>query len=136
MDLKAFDIIYQRIKEFNARFEDNFGNEVCDCVPDNPTYPLTLVKEISNTQNPNFRSPVEKVSSISIMVDIYAKNIGKKFTKREVANRIAEIIDMYMDNIGLLRVTFVPDNLVDDNSKYRITMVYQGNLHENTRTFI
>lgn len=136
MDLKAFDIILERIKEFNSRFEDNYGNEVLDFVPDNPTYPITLIKEITNTQNPNFRSFAEKVSSISIMVDIYAKNIGKKVTKKQVANRIAEIIDMYMDNIGLLRVTFVPDNIVDDNSKYRITMVYQGNLHENKRNFI
>ena len=136
MDLKAFDIILERIKEFNSRFEDNYGNEVLDSIPDNPKYPITIVKEITNTQNPNFRSPFEKVSSISIMVDIYAKKIGTKVPKKKVANRIAEIIDMYMDNIGLLRVTFTPDNIVDDNSKYRITMVYQGNLYENKRTFI
>lgn len=136
MDLKAPDIIFERLKEFNSRFTDNYGNVVCDYVPDNPTFPITIFSLVTNTQNPQFRSYVDRVASVSFMIDIYAKNKGKKVTKKQVANRIAEIVDEYMSNIGLLRVTFTPDNIVDDNSQYRITMVYQGNLHENSRTFI
>lgn len=135
MDLQASNIIFERLKEFNSRFE-SYGNMILDYIPDKPTFPITIFSEITNTQNPQFRSSVDRVSSVSYMIDIYATNIGKKITKKKVANRIAEIIDEYMDNIGLLRVTFTPDNIVDDNSKYRITMVYQGNLHENSRTFI
>lgn len=136
MDLHASEIIFERLKEFNSRFSDNYGNEVLDYIPDKPTFPITIFTEITNTQNPQFRSPFDRVSSVNYMIDIYATNKGKKITKKQVANRIAEIVDEYMSNIGLLRVTFTPDNIVDDNSKYRITMVYQGNLHENSRTFI
>lgn len=135
MDLKASNIIFERLKEFYSRY-GKYINTILDYIPDKPSFPITIFSEITNTQNPQFRSSVDRVSSVSYMIDIYATNIGKKITKKEVANSIAEVIDKYMDNIGLLRVTFTPDNIVDDNSKYRITMVYQGNLHENSRTFI
>lgn len=136
MDIEAINIIYNRLKEFNSRFTDNYGNVVCDFVPDKPTFPITIFSLLSYSQNPQFRAFADRVSSVSLQIEIFAKNIGKEITKKQVANRILKIVDEYMTNIGLIQANLVLDNIEDDNSKYRITIVYQGNLHENSRTFI
>ena len=135
MDIYASDLIYKGLKSYNEQFGKPYGNEVVDEEPLDPIYPLTIIQEIRNTQNPLYRNPNECVSSIGLSVEIYAQNMGEK-SKKQIAREISKFVDEYMSSIGLERSGFVPDGLVRDASLHRIVMTYTGNLHENTRRII
>lgn len=135
MDIIVSEYIYDGLKKYNVMKQSPYGNDVVDEEPLDPVYPLTIISEIRNTANARYNTPYDKLSSVGYAVDIYAQAKGS-ISKKQIAREIAEIVDEYMTNIGLLRVGFVPDGLVRDASLYRITMTYSGNLHENRRTII
>lgn len=135
MDIYASELIYKGLKSYNEQKGKPYGNEVVDEEPLDPIYPLTIIQEIRNVQNPFYRNPIESVSSIGFSVEIYAQNMGDK-TKKQIAREISKFVDEYMSAIGLERSGFVPDGLVRDASLHRIIMTYTGNLHENTRRII
>lgn len=135
MDIYASEYIFQGLKSYNEYKGKPYGNEVVDEEPLEPIYPLTIIQENRNVQNPNYRNPMELVSSIGFAIEIYAQNMGDK-TKKQVAREISKLVDEYMSTIGFERSGFVPDGLVRDASLHRIIMTYTGNLHENTRRII
>jgi hypothetical protein len=135
MDIYASELIYQGLKSYNEQKGKPCGNEVVDEEPLEPIYPLTIIQEIRNVQNPSYRNPIELVSSIGFSIEIYAQTMGDK-TKKQIAREISKLVDEYMSTIGFERSGFVPDGLVRDASLHRIIMTYTGNLHENTRRII
>lgn len=135
MDIYASELIYEGLKSYNERMGKPYGNEVVDAEPLDPIYPVTIIQEVRNVQNPLYRSPMERVSSIGFSVEIYAQDMGEK-TKKQIARELAKLADEYMTNQHFDRVGFVPDGLVRDASLHRIIMTYSGNLHENTRRII
>ena len=135
MDIYASELIYDGLKSYNERKGKPFGNEVVDEEPLDPIYPLTIIQETRNVQNPNYRNPMELVSSIGFSVEIYAQDTGDK-TKKQVARELAKLAFDYMTAIGFEQSGFVPDGLVRDASLHRIIMTFTGNLHENSRRII
>lgn len=135
MDIYASELIYEGLKSYNENMGKPFGNEVVDEEPLDPIYPLTIIQETRNVQNPNYRSPMERVASIGFSVEIYAQDMGDK-TKKQVARELAKLAFEYMTAIGFEQSGFVPDGLVRDASLHRIIMTFTGNLHENSRRLI
>ena len=135
MDILAYEAILQGLKEYNGKATQNYGNAIVRTPPTSPTYPLTVFTEIRNVANTNFNSCFERVSSVGYRADIYAKTKGK-ITKDEIARKIAKLVDEYLNNIGLTRVSFNISELENDGSIFRIIMTYSGNLHENRKRFI
>ena len=140
MDILAYDYLLEGLKQFNTKIDQNYGNIVYSETPmasKNKTiaYPITVFEENNNTANRNYNSNFERVANVSYVVNIYAKTKGS-VTKKTIARKIAKEIDSYLTNIGLVRVGFMPDGLVNDGSLHRIIMTYSGTLHENRRNFI
>ena len=135
MDIEASDLIYEGLKSYNEDIGAPYGNTVVDEEPLDPVYPLTIIREIRNNQNPQYRNPRELVSSIGYSVEIYAQSMGDK-TKKQIARELAKIANDYMSVIGFERSGFIPDGLVRDASLHRIIMTFTANLHENTRRII
>jgi hypothetical protein len=135
MDILAYEYVYQGLKNYNDSMSKNHGNTIVKTPPTNPTYPLTVFSEIRNVANLSFNSCFERVASVGYRADIYAKT-KNKITKDTIAREIAKLVDEYLSNIGLLRISFNISELVNDNSIYHIIMTYSGNLHENKRKFI
>ena len=135
MDILAYDYMLQGLKDYNATIEQNYGNVVVATPPTNPTYPLTVFDEIRNLANPNYNSCYERVASVGYRADIYAKTKGR-VSKQIIARRIAQEVDKYLTNIGLIRVSFNVSELENDSSIYHIIITYSGNLHENRRKLI
>ena len=135
MDILAYDYMLQGLKDYNATIEQNYGDVVVATPPTNPTYPLTVFDEIRNVANPNYNSCYERVASVGYRADIYAKTKGS-VSKQIIARRIAQEVDKYLTNIGLIRVSFNVSELENDSSIYHIIITYSGNLHENRRKLI
>ena len=135
MDIQVYDSIFNGLKEYNDSVEQNYGNDVVRFAPVKPSYPLTVLEEIRNVANPSFNSCFDRVSSIGYRVDIYAKTKGN-MTKQKIARIVAQIVDKYMTNIGLLRVSYNVIELENDSSIYHIIMTYAGNLHENRNRLV
>lgn len=135
MDILAYEYMLQGLKDYNATIEQNYGNVVVATPPNNPTYPLTVFDEIRNVANPNYNSCYERVASVGYRADIYAKTKGS-VSKQIIARRIAQEVDKYLTNIGLIRVSFNVSELENDSSIYHIIITYSGNLHENRRKLI
>lgn len=135
MDIYASELIYEGLKSYNEQMGKPYGNEILDEEPHDPIYPITIVREIRNVQNPNYRNPSELVSSIGLSVEIYAQSMGDK-TKKQIARELSQLANEYLSTIGLVRSGFVPDGLVRDASLHRIIMTFTGNLHENSRRII
>ena len=135
MDIFAYDYMLQGLKDYNATIEQNYGNVVVATPPTNPTYPLTVFDEIRNVANPNYNSCYDRVASVGYRADIYAKTKGS-VSKQIIARRIAQEVDKYLTNIGLIRVSFNVSELENDSSIYHIIITYSGNLHENRRKLI
>ena len=135
MDILAYDYMLQGLKDYNATIEQNYGNIVVATPPTNPTYPLTVFDEIRNVANPNYNSCYERVASVGYRADIYAKTKGS-VSKQIIARKIAQEVDRYLTNIGLIRVSFNVSELENDSSIYHIIITYSGNLHENRRKLI
>ena len=135
MDIFAYDYMLQGLKDYNATIEQNYGNVVVATPPANPTYPLTIFDEIRNVSNVNYNSSYDRVASVGYRADIYAKTKGS-VSKQIIARRIAQEVDKYLTNIGLIRVSFNVSELENDSSIYHIIITYSGNLHENRRKLI
>ena len=135
MDILAYDYMLQGLKDYNAIIEQNYGNVVIATAPTNPTYPLTIFDEIRNVSNVNYNSSYDRVASVGYRADIYAKTKGS-VSKQIIARRIAQEVDKYLTNIGLIRVSFNVSELENDSSIYHIIITYSGNLHENRRKLI
>ena len=135
MDILAYDYMLQGLKDYNATIEQNYGNVVIATAPTNPTYPLTIFDEIRNVANANYNSSYDRVASVGYRADIYAKTKGS-VSKQIIARKIAQEVDKYLTNIGLIRVSFNVSELENDSSIYHIIITYSGNLHENRRKLI
>ena len=135
MDILSYEAVLQGLKDYNSKAEKNYGNSVVRTPPTNPTYPLTIFTEIRNVANTNFNSCFERVASVGYRADIYAKT-KNKITKDEIARNIAVLVDKYLSQIGLTRISFNISELENDGSIFRIIMTYSGNLHENRLRFI
>lgn len=135
MDIQVYEDILNGLVEYNKKVTE-FGNVVVPFPTTNPTYPYTLLEETRNVADQRYNTCFNRVSSVAYKVEIYAKDIGK-FDKQTIARQIAKQVDDYMTkNVGLTRMAFAPNNLVNDASQYRITMTYSGTLFENRRKFI
>ena len=135
MDILAYNDLYDGLEAFNEKSGKPRGNEVVHYAPEKPTYPLTVFDEIRNVANPSYNTCYDRVSSTGYSVRIYAKTKGK-ITKQQIAREIAQMVDVYLTNCGLLRISYNANESINDNSIYEIIMTYSGNLHENRRKFI
>ena len=135
MDILAYDYVLQGLIDFNQKADKNYGNLVVPYPTKDPTFPLTVFAEIRNTANPLYNATHEKVASVGYRADIFAKTKGK-VDKQTIAREIAVIVDEYLTNIGLTRISFNLEELVNDASIVRIILTYSGNLQETRRRFI
>ena len=135
MDILAYDYVLQGLRDFNQKADKNYGNVVVPLPPSDRTFPLTVFAEIRNTANPLYNATHEKVASVGYRADIFAKTKGK-VDKQTIAREIAVIVDEYLTNIGLTRISFNLEELVNDASIVRIILTYSGNLQETRRRFI
>lgn len=134
MDILTYDYIIQGLKDYNNSVEQNYGNVILE-YPTKSSFPNTVFAEIRNIANPSFNSAYERVASVGYRVDIYAKTKGS-VDKQTIARRIAKIVDTYLSNINLTRVSFNISDMENDNSIFHIIMTYSGNLYENRRILI
>jgi hypothetical protein len=134
MDILIYENLLQSLKSYNSTIK-NYGNEVVRLPPTNPVYPLTIFTEIRNVANPNYNTCFDRVASVGYRLDIYAKTKGN-ITKDRIAREIAELMDRYLTNIGLLRVSFNISELENDSSIFHIIMTYSGNVSEYRKILI
>jgi hypothetical protein len=134
MDILIYENLLQSLKSYNSTIK-NYGNEVVRLPPTNPVYPLTIFTEIRNVANPSFNSCFDRIASVGYRLDIYAKTKGN-ITKDRIAREIAELMDRYLTNIGLLRVSFNISELENDSSIFHIIMTYSGNVSEYRKILI
>lgn len=135
MDILAYEYILQGLKDYNAIVEENYGNVIVRYPTKKPTFPHTQFNENRNVANPNYNSCYEKVASVGYSVKIYAKTKGS-VDKLTIARALAKIVDDYLTNIGLTRVSYNVFDNEEDGAICEIVMTYSGNLHENRRNLI
>ena len=134
MDILIYENLLQSLKKFNET-QKNYGNEIVRLPPTNPVYPLTIFTEIRNVANASFNSCFDRVASVGYRADIYAKTKGN-ITKDIIAREIAQLVDKYLTNVGLLRVSFNISELENDSSIFHIIMTYSGNVSEYRKILI
>ncbi len=137
MDILTYDILLERLKEYNSKVEENYGNVIVPYpTSGETTYPYTVFSEIRNVANRQYNTIYDKVSSIGYRVDIYAKTKGK-INKQTIARNIMKYINYFLTyNIGFLQVSYNAYELVNDGSTFNIILTYSANLHENRRKII
>ena len=138
MNIKEYTNIYESLKKFNDEQKKAlYGNTVLDEEPlEKKVFPFTIIQEIRNVANQQYDTRYDTVSNLGYSIDIFAKqkgNISKQTIAREIALKVNEFMTEY---VGLSRVGFIPNNIVMDGAVCRITMTYNGNLHENRNKFI
>jgi hypothetical protein len=142
MDNKVYFIILNALKEYNNSLTENYGTAIYSLPPklnkdQELKFPIVRFYQVGDTQNPSFNSPFDRVSSKRFVIDIFAKDKGKKILRNEIALDLAEKFNAFLSyNCGLLRVSYNEFDLEAEGSIYRISMTYSGNLHENRRKFI
>jgi hypothetical protein len=136
MDILAYEYMLQGLKDYNLTIEQNYGNVIVKYPTKSTTYPHTVFKEIRNVDNPNYNSCYEKVASVGYRADIYAKTKGSKLDKETIAREVSYIVNKYLNNIGLTRVSYNVFENEEGGTIYHIIMTYSGNLHENRRNLI
>lgn len=135
MDIVTAKLLFDGLVDYNANLKKNYGNVVVPFPAQDPTYPYTIFNEIRNVANASYNTCYDKVASVGYRVVVFAKTKGK-VTKLDIARDIAQKIDTYLTNVGLLRVSYNASELENDSSIYQIIMTYSGNLFENRRKFI
>jgi hypothetical protein len=135
MDIKAYDYLYEGLKDFNEKSGKPRGNDIVHYPPTTPTYPLTVFDEIRNVANSSYNTCFDRVASTGYVARIYAKTKGN-ITKQQIAREVAETVDKYLSSVGLLRISYNANESVNDDSIYEIILTYSGNLQENRRRFI
>lgn len=142
MDNKVYFIILNALKEYNDSLTENYGTTIYSLPPklnkdQELKFPIVRFYQVGDTQNQSFNSPFDRVSSKRFVLDIFAKDKGKKTLRNEIALDLVEKFDAFLSyNCGLLRTSYNEFDLEAQGSIYRITMTYSGNLHENRRKFI
>lgn len=135
MDIQVYEDIYESLEAYLEK-DNEFDNTLVHYQSTDTSFPFTVFEEVRNVANPRYNTCFNRVSSVGYKVEIYAKNIGN-FDKQTIARKIAKQVDEFLTNyVGLTRVSFIPDSLVNDASEYRITITYNGTLFENRRKFI
>lgn len=136
MDILVYDYIIDGLRAYNDSIDENYGNVIVQYPTIKTTYPYTIVSEIRNVTQQRFKSNFDKVTSVSYRVDIYAKTKGK-IDKQKIAREIAQKLDKFFTSyLGLTQYSWNVNDLENDSSIYQITIVYNGNLHENRRKLI
>ena len=135
MDILAYEYLFDGLKDLNEKAGKPRGNSVVHYPPSKPTFPLTVFDEIRNVANPSYNTCFDRVSSLGYAARIYAKTKGN-VDKQTIAREIALMVDEYLTNCGLTRISYNANESVNDNSIYEIILTYSGNLHENRRKFI
>lgn len=142
MDNKVYNFMLNGLKEYNKSIPENYGASVYSLPPkldsqQDLKFPIVRFYQVGDTQNPNYKSPFDRVSSKRFALDIFAKDKGTKKLRNEIALDLAEKFDAFLsDNCGLLRVSYNEFDLEANGSIYRITMTYSGNYLENKQRFI
>ena len=134
MDILAYEYLKDGLKEYNEKMGKPHGNVVVPYPTSNTTYPHTVFDEIRNvgtSMNSNF----DRVGSMGYVARVFAKTKGK-VDKKTIAREVAQMVDNYMRQFKLTRISFNANESINDNSIYEIIMTYSGNLHENRRKFI
>lgn len=140
MDIKAYEYIYNGLKNYNEKKGKPYGNKVLQKPPipnkDNQVkYPITIISEIRNVDDANFNTPFDRVSNLGYKISVFAKRKGE-IESLLIAREISKLANDYMSNIGLKRVSYSDFDLENDGSIHAIIMNFTGNLHENTRRII
>lgn len=142
MDNKIYFIILNALKEYNNSLTENYGTSIYSLPPklnkdQELKFPIVRFYQVGDTANDNYDSPFERVSSKRFVLDIFAKDKGKKILRNEIAMDLSEKFNAFLtDKCGLLRTGYNEFDLEAQGSIYRIAMTYSGNLHENRRKFI
>ena len=135
MDILTYDYLKDGLKKWNEKQGKPYANEIVSYPTTNTSYPHTVFDEIRNVANASYNTPFDRVASTGYAVRIYAKTKGN-VTKQFIARTIAQMVDKYLTNCGLTRISFNANESVNDNSIYEVIVTYSGNLHENRRKFI
>ena len=138
MDIETYKHIYNGLVALNKKTKPNYNNTVLDSPPffgesEKISFPITIFEEIRNTST-GYNSCYERVASVGYRVDILAQDKGK-YSKLDIARELAQMVDSYLCAIGLSRVSYNSDLLMQGTT-YHIVMTYTGNLLENRRKFI
>lgn len=141
MDNKVYFDILNGLKEYNKSLSENYGNAIYSLPPkldkdQNLKFPITRFSQIRNVGNANYNTCYERVSSLGFSLDIFAKDKGTKKLRNEIALDLAEKLDAFLTEIGLLRISYNEFDLEAQGSIYRISMTYSANLNEYRRKFI
>ena len=135
MDILAYEYILQGLKDYNSTIAQNYGNVIVKFPTKNTTFPHTQFIENRNVSNPRYNSNFDRVASVGYSIRIYAKTKGS-VDKLTIAREIAKIVDEYLTNIGLNRVSYNVMENEEGGAICEIIMTYSGNLHENRRNLI
>lgn len=141
MDNKVYFDILNGLKEYNKSLTENYGNAIYSLSPkldkdQNLKFPITRFSQIRNVAIANHNTCYERVSSLGFSLDIFAKDKGTKKLRNEIALDLAEKLDAFLTEIGLLRISYNEFDLEAQGSIYRISMTYSANLNEYRRKFI
>ena len=134
MDIQVNNEIYNGLKEYNSKLSKNYGNSILELAPrEKKVYPYTIFQTIRDTSIDN--SCYGKRSSKGYRVDIYAQDKGK-FSRKDIAQILAQQVDYYLSDINLKRVSYNEIDLENNGTTYHIIMTYSGELDEYRRKFI
>ena len=135
MDILVYDYILEGLKDYNEKMGKPYNNNIVEYPTKDTTYPFTIFDEIRNTANPNYNGCFQRVASVGYSVKIYAKTKGN-VNKKTIAREVAQLVDSYLTNIGLTRVSYNSSDNEERGAIYSIVMTYSGNLNENRRNLI
>ncbi len=142
MRQEAFESAFAGLVEYNNKLAENYGNDVVCITPQFGTsqiisYPLSIFKEIRNVPLASFNNIRERVANVGYRLDVFAKDKGTKFTKLKVARDLAVWLDEFLtDTVGLTRVSYNENDLVEDGAICHIIMTYAGNFSETRLKFL
>lgn len=131
MNLAVYETLFQLFKQYV-----NAHSEIPIKVlkkPNTQDFPKVVLTEITNIAASNSRYLMESYSVVGYEIDIYAIDLvvdGVSNDSMEVARYIESLVADFMEHeIGLKRVMAQPSPNIDDTI-YRITMRYNGNISD------
>lgn len=135
---EALDVAYDVLNKYITESLNEMSRPLCDVrtqTIDIISRNLVVIEEIDNSINDATTRYEETISNISFEVNIYCPNDiidGEQIiSKMEQARELRKLVDAVLGGHFKLRRNFCQPTPNIDNTIYRITMRYNGRLHDN-----
>ena len=128
LNTKIYDEILSIVRELVSEYD--LPVMVTDVEPASPSYPLIIIKEITNNITGKTTENSQMTTILGYEFDIYALNNGTVKSRRKICYELAEIVEKFMYINNFTRISLATTPTVD-KTLYRVTSRYTTHLFNN-----